>query len=85
MNNYFDEDIELEDVDFSEGELDLNWFSKLNKEKSDSIIQNGEKKGEFDNTGATWWNVIKYEGNYYISLADLDDVFEVNKTILERI
>jgi len=79
------EEQDIKDIDFSEGELDLNWFSKLNADKSKIISENGETLGRFDDTGSTWWNVIKYESTYYVSLNDLEDIFEVNKSILERI
>lgn len=81
----YDDDIDIKDIDFSEGDFDVNWFSQLDDEKAEKIIAEGEKLGEFDNTGSTWWSVIKFEDDYYVSMTDFNDVFEVNKTILNRI
>lgn len=81
----YDDDIDIKDIDFSEGDFDVSWFSQLDEEKAEKIITEGEKLGEFDNTGSTWWSVIKLEDDYYVSMTDFNDVFEVNKTILNRI
>ncbi len=81
----YDDDLELSEIDFSDGDFDVNWFSKVNDNESKNILKKGTLLGKFDDTGATWWSVIKLDEQYFVSLADLDDILEVNKTILDRL